>query len=128
LQLDFALEFSSFTSNASSTAAVPPPRQVDKVQSTVTIPDGYTVIVGGLNRNGDSQTFSGVPILDRIPVAKYLFSYRSTSATCSTLFVFIRSTILRDDKFQDIKFLSDRDAGQAGEPGQYPNSEPLLMR
>lgn len=126
LQLEFAIEFSSFTTGGS--ANLPPPRQVDKVQSTVTIPDGHTVIVGGLNRQGHSTSDSGVPVLEHIPVLKSFFSNRSRDNTCVSLFVFIRPTILRDDKFKDLKFLSEENTEHAGVTGQYPASQPMLMR
>ena len=106
---------------------MPAPRHIDKVQSTVTIPDGHTVIVGGLNRDNASVSKSGVPVLQYIPVVGILFGNRSHDAGSSALFVFIRPTILRDDKFKDLKFLSERDAECAKTPGQYPTSEPLLM-
>jgi type II secretory pathway component GspD/PulD (secretin) len=125
LQLDFSIEFSSFESGG--TASVPAPRNIDKVQSTVTIPDGHTVIVGGLNRISTNKSNSGVPVLQHIPVVGALFGNRSEDTEKSALFIFIRPTILRDDKFKDLKFLSERDAQCAKAPSQYPTSEPLLM-
>ena len=46
LQLAYSIELSSFTGTASS--GLPPPSQKNTVDSTVTIPDGYTIVVGGL--------------------------------------------------------------------------------
>lgn len=126
LQLEFSIEFSSFAN--SSNANLPPPRHIDKIQSTVTIPDGYTVIVGGLNRQSDSQSISGIPLLEKIPLAKYLFSNHSRGNEAASMFIFLRPTILRDDKFKDLKFLSDEGATEAQIPGQYPTSQPILMR
>ena len=126
LQLDFSIEFSSFESGG--TASLPAPRNIDQVQSTVTIPDGHTVIVGGLNRVDTDKSTSGVPVLQYIPIVGVLFGNRSSSSDKSSLFIFIKATILRDDKFKDLKFLSERDTRCAKVPGQYPTSEPLLMR
>jgi general secretion pathway protein D len=125
LQLEFAIEFSSFGSGGN--ANLPPPRHIDKVQSTVTIPDGHTVIVGGLNRDSHSESHMGLPILGNIPGLGLLFSNRSRDSEIGSVFVFIRPTILRDDKFKDLKFLSEHDAKDAKTPGQFPASEPLLM-
>jgi hypothetical protein len=36
--------------------------------------------------------------------------------------------ILRDDKFKDLKFLSERDKESACVPGEFPESQPLLMK
>jgi hypothetical protein len=46
----------------------------------------------------------------------------------TTLFVFIRPVILRDDKFADLKFLSETDVKAAELPGDFPASEPLTIR
>lgn len=127
LQLEFTVEFSSFA-KGSGTANLPPPRQIDQVESTVTIPDGHTVIVGGLNREDHSVSVAGIPIIEHIPLLKFLASNRSKDNHCMSLFVFLRPTILRDDKFRDLKFLSDRDVQGACVPANYPRSEPILMR
>jgi type II secretory pathway component GspD/PulD (secretin) len=127
LQLEFSVQFSSFA-KGNAAANLPPPRQIDQVQSTVTIPDGHTVIVGGLNRSSNSNSEAGIPVIDRIPVLKLLTSNRSSDDHCMSLFIFLRPTILRDDKFKDLKFLSDRDAQGACLPTNYPRSEPVLMR
>jgi general secretion pathway protein D len=51
-----------------------------------------------------------------------------TSDSNVTLFVFIRPVILRDDKFEDLKFLSEREVRAAGVPADLPQSEPLTIR
>ncbi len=113
---------------AAQRARAAPARKSDSVQSRVTIPDGSTVVVGGLNRRNFSQTKDAVPILGQLPVLEYLFSSRTTNDANTTLFVFIRPVILRDDKFEDLKFLSERDAREAGVPADFPQSEPLTIR
>jgi hypothetical protein len=35
--------------------------------------------------------------------------------------------ILRDDRFEDLKYLSDRSLEQAGLPADCPMSQPLVM-
>ena len=127
LQLKFSIQFSSFSQQTGS-SNLPPPRNIDQVDSTVTIPDGYTVIVGGLNRHDKAFSVSGLPFLENIPVLKYAFSNRSRSDTQSTLFVFIRPIILRNDRYEDLKFLSDRDKDAAQISPEYPTSCPLLIK
>ena len=41
-------------SQAEVKANLPPPKQQNKVQSVATIPDGYTVVVGGIDIDSDS--------------------------------------------------------------------------
>ena len=125
LQLEYNVALNNFTGTGG--AGVPPPRQTDTVSSRVTIPDGSTIVVGGLNRTSHSDTFSRVPFLGEIPVLEYLFSNRTRNDSRTTLFVFIRPTILRDDKFEDLKYFSQRDAQRAGLPDDFPSSSPITM-
>jgi type II secretory pathway component GspD/PulD (secretin) len=69
--------------------------------------------------------------VDQVPLLKYLFGTRSRNMSDTTLFVFIRPLILRDDKFEDLKYLSNRAAGVVslgGGRGDFPASEPIPMR
>ncbi len=126
LQLEYVITLNSFSGQSSN--GVPPPRETDSVQSKITIPDGSTVIVGGLNTTNDSFSRQTVPILGDIPILNYLLSQRNRTNSKSTLFVFIKPTILRDDQFADLKFLSEQDTRDAGLPPDYPQSDPLLIR
>jgi general secretion pathway protein D len=128
LQLEYAVELSSFTGTADAATGEPPPRQTDRVESKVTIPDGSTIIVGGLNRRTLNRDVSAVPILGQIPFLRFLFSSRSTTASTETLFVFLRPTILRDESFVDLRNLSEGDLRDAGIPTNFPRSGPVVMR
>jgi general secretion pathway protein D len=129
LQLEYSVSLSSFTGDPITQGGtlLPPPRKSDAIESQVTIPDGSTIIVGGLNTSNAIETIDRIPLLGRIPIVEYFFSSRSTSDATGTLFVFIRPVILRDDKFADLKFLSERDTRAAELPGDYPDSEPLAV-
>jgi len=127
LQLDYVVSLSSFTGTGNASQGIPPPRQTDQVASRVTIPDGSTVIIGGLNRTNYSRTVDAVPWLAQVPVLNYLFSNRNNMSERVTIFVFLRPIILRDDQFKDLKFLSERDIESAGVPGNFPRSEPIAL-
>lgn len=126
LQLEYSVALNSFSGE--STDGIPPPRQTNSVDSQVTIPDGHTIVVGGLNRTDFSQTINTIPFLEKIPGIKHLFSNRTENDTASTLFIFIKPVILRSDTFEDLKFLSERDLQTARLPGSYPASEPLSLQ
>jgi general secretion pathway protein D len=130
LQLEYSVSLSSFTGQAveQGDTVLPPPRKSDSVQSQVTIPDGATIVVGGLNRRNFNRTVDAVPFLGRLPIVGALFSNRTRTEANTTLFVFIRPVILRDDKFADLKFVSEKDVREAGLPGDFPRSEPLTIR
>jgi general secretion pathway protein D len=125
LSLEYSVTLSSFGEGGSE--GVPPPRQRSELSSEVTVPDGNTIIVGGLNSSNYSETIQKIPLLGDIPGLEYLFSSRSNNTAESTLFVFIRPVILRDDLFQDLKFLSKTAMQQAELPSNDPESLPLMI-
>jgi general secretion pathway protein D len=125
LQLDYTVELSSFTGNA--TNGLPPPSQKNAVNSTVTIPDGFTIVVGGLSLKNARDNINKIPLLGDIPIIKYLFRAQANSSSDTTLFVFIRPVILRDEKFEDLKYYSDRKMQRMGVPGDYPDSQPIPL-
>ena len=126
LALHYDVTLSSFTGTSSN--GLPPPTKQNELASDVTIPDGDTIVVGGLNTSNRTFTRDAIPILGEIPILQYLFSNRTVATDNATLFVFIRPIILRDDEFRDLKFLSERDVGRASLPGDFPASEPLAIR
>ncbi|QQE12589.1 hypothetical protein JD969_03735 [Planctomycetota bacterium] len=125
LRLEYNITLNSFTGEGSG--GNPPPRQTNEVSSEVTVPDGYTIIVGGVKRIDQSEGKSAVPILGELPVLEYLFGSRENKHSESVMYVFIRPIILRDDDFSDLKYFSNRSLGQANMDASYPVSEPLLM-
>ena len=128
LQLEYSVELSNFTGLGDAATGSPPPRQTARVESTVTIPDGSTIIIGGLHQKTYTEAVNAIPILGQIPVLRLLFSSRGTQSDESALFVFLRPTILRDDEFTDLKNLTEPDLKAAGLPGNYPASRPRVMR
>jgi type II secretory pathway component GspD/PulD (secretin) len=122
LEIKYNLTVSSFTGTGN--AAIPPPRSSDTITSTIRVPDGNTVIVGGLLTETTADSSSHVPLLGEIPILGYLFSNKSQSKSKVRLYAFIRPTILRNDRFEDLKYISDRELEAAelddGEPACRP--------
>ncbi|QNN23143.1 hypothetical protein HED60_12975 [Planctomycetales bacterium ZRK34] len=125
LTLAYRVALNSFTDQGAD--GIPPPRQTNSIESNVTVPDGHTVVVGGLNRSDLSNRIEGLPFLSDVPVLKHLFSNEVDEESQMTLFVFIRPVILRDDQFKDLKFVSRKPLEQAELPGDFPDSEPLSI-
>ena len=125
VQLHYSITLNSFTGEGGG--GIPPPRQTNTLNSEVTVPDGYAVIVGGLKRRDDSETVTKIPWLGDVPLLKHLFRLQSRNESENTLFVFLRPVILRDDDFEDLKYLSERDLRLAKLPPSLPGSEPVLM-
>jgi len=127
LQLKYRITRNDFQ-GTSTTAGVPPARQTDEILSEVVIPDGHTLIVGGLNRLSENESLDSFPYLENIPVIKHLISNRTSEGRRTSLFIFLKPVILRDDKFEDLKYYSGRDVERATIPPDHPVSLPALIR
>jgi len=126
LVLQYSLTLSSFSGSGSN--GLPPPRQQNTVSSVATIPDGHTVVVGGLELTGESDTDKRVPLLGDIPVIGELFKNRSMSNTRTRFFVFIRANVMRDATFSDLKYMSAKDADSAAVDEGWPVVVPRVIR
>jgi general secretion pathway protein D len=127
LILNYSVSLSSFVGSAAS-ANVPPPKQQNKVQSEATIPDGATVVVGGIDLQNDGNSVSQVPLLGNIPVIGEAFKSRSNSSSRSRFYVFIRANILRNRSFEDLRYISGRDVAEAGVDEGWPVVEPRVIK
>lgn len=127
LRLEYQVSLSAFVGEAAD-ASVPPPRQQNSINSVATIPDGYTIAVGGIELITEGNAETGIPLLSDIPVLGEAFKNRSKSSSRSRFYVFIRPTILRDRGFEDLKHLSDVDVADTGVDDGWPVQEPRLIR
>ena len=123
LKLKYEITLSSFGEDR--TDSLPPSRQKNSLTSEVTVPSGDTIVVGGLSQEKLSKTVDRIPGVGSVPILEYLFSSRSNETHRTTLFVFIRAVILRDDKFESLKALSSQAAVRAGLASDPPVSEPV---
>ncbi|MCP5521155.1 MAG: hypothetical protein H7A46_06360 [Verrucomicrobiales bacterium] len=71
------------------------PQTVNRsAQSTVSVRDGDTIILGGYVRMARNRNNSGVPVLKDIPLLGGLFRSKSKKSARSEMVVFIRPTVL----------------------------------
>ena len=90
--LNIGVNISDFIGNPPLNA--PPPKSTSKFTSIIRAKNEDMIVLGGLERTENSESGSGVPILSRIPILKWLFSSREkTNAKVVTL-VFIKPTIM----------------------------------
>ncbi|MBK8270126.1 MAG: hypothetical protein IPK83_18250 [Planctomycetes bacterium] len=64
------------------------------VRTTVSVPDGGTLLIGGLKLSGERDVDAGVPILSRIPILKRAFSNTSNVKDDQVLLILIKPTII----------------------------------
>lgn len=72
----------------------PPPTSTSKFESIVRARNEDMIVLGGIERMEDSNSGSGVPVLSRIPVLRWLFSSREKTTRKVVSVVFIKPTII----------------------------------
>ncbi len=72
----------------------PPPSANSQFKSIVRVRNEEMIVLGGLERTEKSENGSGIPVLSRIPVLKWLFSNRTRSTNKVVSVVFIKPTII----------------------------------
>ncbi len=65
-----------------------------QIRTTVSVPDGGTLLIGGLKLSGERDVDAGVPILSRIPILKRAFSNTSNVKDDQVLLILIKPTII----------------------------------
>lgn len=125
LRLDYNIILSTFGTRTNPD--LPPPRLQNSVSGTVRVPDGQVVVLGGLLATRNQNTEEGVPILMDIPFLGKIFKSTATESVNDTLFVFVRPVVIRDPKFRDLLYLSDRDRERARVYREEGPSNPLKL-
>lgn len=90
--LNIKVDISDFIGNPPQNA--PPPTSTSKFESIIRAKNEEMIVLGGLERTESSESGSGVPVLSRIPVLKWLFSSRNRSNNKVVTIVFIKPTII----------------------------------
>ena len=100
LRLDIIQSVSNFGNRPSPDA--PPDTITRKIDTHVTLPDTYTVVLGGLIQEEDRTSVSKVPFLGDIPIIGFFFRQTEDQSNPSHLFLFVTPRILRDtQRFAD---------------------------
>ena len=94
----------------------------------VSVPDGFVVVVGGLEIETESEASSRVPVLGSIPLLGTLFRNQSKTKSKSRFFVFLRCDVMRHRSFEDLKYLSRPAMDSAGIDDGWPELEPRIIR
>src|SRR5262249_54569501 len=100
LSVEYQVSLSTFVGD-SADPTLPPPRQETKLSSEASVPDGYTVVIGGLEVETMTDAESRVPVLGSIPLLGNLFKSQSKSTTKSRFYVFLRCSVLRSTTFEE---------------------------
>ena len=80
--------------NASDVTIQVPELRIQRVRTTATIPDGYTLMLGGLKRSIDQDLESGVPFLSDIPGLGFFFNRQGEYVSHRKILILLKVEIL----------------------------------
>ncbi len=89
--LTITVEQNDFAGSSGKDA--PPNLTTQKFESLIRVKNGEVILLGGLERKKKSDSGSGIPILSRIPILKWIFSGRDKERSKSKLHVLIRPVV-----------------------------------
>lgn len=75
-----------------------PELQIQRVRTTINMPDGGTLLLGGMKFFEERRLDSSVPWLNKIPIASFFLSRKGTYLEKRNLLVLIRARILRPEE------------------------------
>ncbi len=81
-----------------------PDVQLTQVATTVSVPDGGTLLLGGQRLAGEVEVEAGVPILSKIPLINRLFTNRSYVRDTGILLILVRPRIIIQKEWERKQF------------------------
>jgi general secretion pathway protein D len=84
----------SITDNGQPATIEFPIIQLSSIQTMVSVPDGGTILLGGLRRMSDGGIERGVPILNKVPYVNRLFRNAATIKDSQSLMLMVTPRII----------------------------------
>ncbi len=89
-------------------------QDVNQIITKISIPDGGTVLLGGLKRAGEGEAEAGVPVLSKIPILKRAFTNTSMVKDTQTIFILLKASIIVPEEAEAEAFPVLTTAGETG--------------
>jgi len=91
-----------YSTNGGSSPIEMPEIELQDIQTTVTVPDGGTLLIGGQKLSGEVEREMGVPVISKIPVINRAFTNKGKIRDEQTLLILIKpKIIILDESEQD---------------------------
>ncbi|MEM8756727.1 MAG: secretin N-terminal domain-containing protein [Planctomycetota bacterium] len=126
VRLEYTIVQQTFTSLPGDGS--PPPTVENEIGGLVSVPNGGTVVIGGLPIENDSESIIKIPLLGDIPVLGNLFRDTSRDSSSTVLFVFLTPRVLRDPELADYRLLTEGPAAAVELADYIPEFEPVMIR
>jgi type II secretory pathway component GspD/PulD (secretin) len=106
LRVEYQIMLNSFGEQADP--ELPPARNTSNIQSEATVPDGSTIVVGGIQASSESESIDKVPLLGDIPLIGLVFRNTVMRKQYITTYLFITTTIMKSEDFNDLEEVSKK--------------------
>ncbi|MCR4315789.1 MAG: hypothetical protein NUW37_05485 [Planctomycetes bacterium] len=81
-----------------------PEIKMRKLQSTITIPDGGTIVIGGLRQTREENARSGLPWLSDIPIVRFFVSRYAQATVRKSLVVIVKANIIIMSELEEMNY------------------------
>lgn len=115
LRVEYRITLNSFGEQADP--ELPPARSTSNIQSEATVPDGSTIVVGGIQASNESESVDKVPLLGDIPLVGLVFRNTIIRKQYITTYLFITTTIMKNEDFSDLEEVSKKALEEVKEDG-----------
>jgi tetratricopeptide (TPR) repeat protein len=85
-----------------------PELQLQRIRTTVTVPDGGSFLIGGLRRMIETDLESGVPILSDLPIVGWLFTRKALVSEQQDIIVIVSVSIMDVEEQTTLRGLNDK--------------------
>jgi type II secretory pathway component GspD/PulD (secretin) len=76
--------------------------EIVSVATTVSVPDGGTVLLGGIKRLREGRNMAGVPILNKIPYVSRLFKNTGVGRETQSLMLMVTPRIIIQEEEEEL--------------------------
>jgi type II secretory pathway component HofQ len=90
-----SLEISNNSADFANLVNGIPPITTQSIKTTVMVPDGGTIVIGGMYRVEKSSTREGIPFFSKLPLLGALFRNKSKRGEQKELLIFITPRIIK---------------------------------
>jgi type IV pilus assembly protein PilQ len=100
----------------------------DSIETRASVPSGYTLVLGGLDKDIMNKTYTKIPLLGDLPGMGNIFGSNSKTHTRDTIIIFITPTIIADSDFQatPTRFLATKPANiESGPDSAWDSAVPF---
>ncbi|HRU51830.1 MAG TPA: type II secretion system secretin GspD [Planctomycetota bacterium] len=101
LRLDIDQSIDEFDKSQPSISGVYP-KKVRHIQTSITVPDGQTVAIGGFTYDKESESIEKIPLLGDLPLIGILFQTRIVEHAKRNIYLFLTPNIFREESFSDL--------------------------